>query len=212
MIPVKSVDPGTDGLLAFFAFENDTTDGSGNGLDGTIVGDPAFVEGIAGMALDLNGDDYVDCGTNDVLNNLSDAMTVSAWVNIRSRTTAWMSIVMKGESAWRLGVNNTTTGIHFGFTGGTRGWQAANSVTELPFGEWHHIAGTYDRSVGATVWVDGVAETVNPDPDGVATNEMSLFLGENPEAAGRLYDGLLDEVMIYNKALTKEEMLFLAGL
>jgi len=203
--------PGSDGLVARYAFENDTTDSSGNGLDGVVVGDPAFVDGVEGMALDFNGDDYVDCGTNDVLNNLSDAMTVSAWVNIRSVTTTWMSIVMKGETAWRLGVNGDTTGIHYGFTGGDRGWQAANSVTELPFGEWHHIAGTYDKSVGGTVWVDGVAETVNPDPDGVRTNELSLLLGNNPEQLSRLFDGLLDEVMIYNRAVSEGEMLYLAG-
>jgi hypothetical protein len=143
----EPVNPGTDGLVAHYAFENDTTDSSGNGLDGVIIGDAVFVEGVEGMALDFNGDDYVDCGTNDVLNNLSDAMTVSAWVNIRSVTTTWMGIVMKGETAWRLGVNGDTTGVHYAFTGGTRGWLAANSVTELPFGEWHHIAGTYDKSV-----------------------------------------------------------------
>ena len=206
----EPVDPGIDGLVAYYALENDVNDSSGNGLDGIIVGDPAFVDGVAGMALDFNGDDYVDCGTNDVLNNLSDAMTVSAWVNIRSVTTAWMGIVMKGETAWRLGVNNESTGVHFGFTGDARGWQAANSITELPLNEWHHIAGTYDRSVGATVHVDGVAETVNPNPDGVATNEISLLLGNNPEEPDRLFDGMLDEVLIYNRALSEEEILYLA--
>jgi hypothetical protein len=109
---------------------------------------------------------------------------------------------MKGETAWRLGTNGDTTGIHWGFTGGARGWQAANSVTELPLGQWHHIAATYDRSVGGTVYVDGIAETVNPDPDGVAANDQPLLIGENPEALGRLFDGLIDEVRIYNKALT----------
>ncbi|HUU19956.1 MAG TPA: LamG-like jellyroll fold domain-containing protein, partial [Sedimentisphaerales bacterium] len=186
---------------------------SSNGLDGILMGDPQWAIGIIDGALDFDGDgDYVDCGTNDVLNNLSNAITVSAWVNIRSVTTTWMGIVMKGETAWRLGVNGDTTGIHWGFTGGDRGWQAANSVTELPLDEWHHIAATYDKSVGGTNYVDGVAETVNPDPDGVATNEMPLLLGENPEALGRLFDGLLDDVRIYDRALSADELLELATL
>jgi len=187
-------------------------DSSGNGLDGILMGDPLWSAGLLDGALDFDGvDDYVDCGTSEALNNLSDAMTVSAWVNIRSVTTTWMGIVMKGETAWRLGVNGDTTGIHFGFTGGDRGWQAANSVTELPLDEWHHIAGTYDRSVGATNYIDGVAETVNPDPDGVRTNEMPLLLGENPEALGRLFDGLLDDVRIYDRALSADELSGLAA-
>ncbi|MBW7991886.1 MAG: LamG domain-containing protein, partial [Planctomycetes bacterium] len=205
------VNPGSNGLVASYALDGDTNDGSGNGLDGTIVGDPAFVEGMIGMALDLNGDDYVDCGTNETLNTLSDAITVSAWVNIRSVTTTWMGIVMKGETAWRLGVNGDTTGIHWGFTGGTRGWQAANSATELPLDEWHHIAGTYDKSVGGIVWIDGVAETENTDPDGVAANDQPLLLGENPEALGRLFDGLLDDVRIYDRMLSEAELRYLAG-
>ncbi|MFB0555735.1 MAG: LamG-like jellyroll fold domain-containing protein, partial [Phycisphaerae bacterium] len=61
------------------------------------------------------------------------------------------------------------------------------------------------------VWVDGVPETENPDPDGVATNEMPLLLGENPEATGRFYDGLLDDVRIYDRALSAAEILELAS-
>jgi len=186
---------------------------SANGLDGILMGDPQWSAGVLGGALDFDGDgDYVDCGTNATLNGLSDAITVSAWVNIRSVTTTWMGIVMKGETAWRLGVNGDTTGIHWGFTGGDRGWQAANSVTELPLDEWHHIAATYDKSVGGTNYVDGVAEAVNPDPDGVAGNEMPLLLGENPEALGRLFDGLLDDVRIYDRALSADEISGLATL
>ena len=194
-------------LLLYYDFETGegsaAIDQSGHSNHGAFMGDPQWATGIFGGALDLDGDgDYLDAGTNETLNTLSDAITVSAWVNIRSVTTTWMGIVMKGETAWRLGVNGDTTGIHWGFTGGARGWQAANSVTELPLGEWHHIAGTYDKDAGGTVYVDGVAETVNPDPDGVAANEQSLLIGENPEATGRFFDGLIDEVRIYNKALT----------
>ena len=199
-------------LVAHYPFENDTMDSSGNGLDGMVIGDPEFVDGVEGMALDFNGDDYVDCGTNDELNNLSDAMTVSAWINIRSVTTTWMVMVNKGETAWRLGVNGDTTAIHYGFTGGDRGWQQANTATELNIGEWYHVAATYDTSVGAQVYLDGVMDASNPDPDGVATNEMPLLLGENPEATGRFFDGVLDEVKIYNRALSAEEISNLAAL
>jgi hypothetical protein len=210
MIPVKSVDPGTDGLVAHYAFENDTTDSSGNGLDGTIIGDATFVEGVVGMALDLNGDDYVDCGGIAEF-SFADTMTISTWVNIRSRTVAWMAIAAKGENAWRLAVNNDTTGIHYAFSGGTRGWQAANTATQLAFDEWYHVAATYDTTVGATVYINGVPDASNPDVGGIDTNQFPLLIGENPEATGRLFDGMLDELMIYNKALSEEEVLFLAG-
>jgi hypothetical protein len=206
----EPIDPGTDGLVAYYALDGDVTDGSGNGLDGTIIGDPNFVEGIFGLALDFNGDDYVDCNTNDELNNLSDAMTVSTWVNIRSINNTWMVLVNKGETAWRLGINNGTSAIHYGFTGGDRGWQQANTATELVLGEWYHVAATYDTIVGAQVYLNGVVDASNSDLGGVSTNEMPLLLGENPEATGRFLDGILDEVMIYNRALSEGEILYLA--
>ena len=207
----EPVNPGTEGLVAHYAFENDTTDSSGNGLNGAVVGDPAFVDGVEGMALDFNGNDYVDCGGVAEF-SFTESMTVSAWVNIRSVTTAWMAMVAKGENAWRLGVNNLTTGIHYGFTGGARGWQAANSATELPLDEWHHVAATYNTTVGAIVYIDGVPDASNPDLGGIPVNQKSLLLGDNPEATGRLFDGMLDEVMIYNRALSEGEVRFLAGL
>jgi hypothetical protein len=210
LIPVVPVDPGTDGLVAHYAFENDTTDSSGNGLDGIAIGDPTFVAGVEGMALDFNGDDYVDCGGAAEF-SFTDSMTVSTWVNIRSVTTAWMAMVAKGENAWRLGVNNETTGIHYAFTGGARGWQAANTATELAFDQWYHVAATYDTNVGVTVYINGVADASNSDIGGIVTNEFSLLLGDNPEATGRLLDGVLDEVKIYNRALSEGEILYLAG-
>ena len=176
------------------------------------MGDPQWVDGLIGGALDFDGDgDYVDCGTDEVLNGLSERMTVATWVNIRSRPVAWMAIAVKGENAWRLSVNNETTGLHFGFTGGTRGWQGANSVTEIPLEEWHHVAGVYDNEVGGTIYVDGVPETVNADLGGTDFNETPFYLGENSESAGRFLDGMLDEVRVYGRALSEEEILYLAS-
>ncbi|MBN2592009.1 MAG: laminin G domain-containing protein, partial [Sedimentisphaerales bacterium] len=210
MIPVIPVNPGTDGLTAHYAFENDLADSSGNGLDGTAIGDPTFAAGVEGMALDLNGDDYVDCGGVAEF-SFADAMTVSTWVNVRSHTAAWMAMVAKGENAWRLGFNNTTTGVHYAFSGGGRGWQAANTATELAFGEWYHVAATYDTNVGATVYINGKADASNPDTGGIDINQFSMLIGENPEATGRLFDGMLDEIMLYDKALSESEILYLAG-
>jgi len=122
-----------------------------------------------------------------------------------------MAIVAKGENAWRLGVNNTTTGIHYAFSGGGRGWQAANTATELAFDEWYHVAATYNTKVGATVYINGKADASNPNTDGIDTNQFSMLIGENPEATGRLFDGMLDELMLYDRSLSEGEIRYLAG-
>jgi len=208
---IESVDPNAEGLVAHYAFENDTLDSSGNGLHGTVFGDPGYVDGVKGMALDFYGGNYVDCGGHAEF-SFTDTMTVSTWVNIRSITTGWMAMIAKGENAWRLSINNETTGIHYAFTGGDRGWQAANTATELPFGEWYHVAATYDTNAGALVYINGVMDGSNADTGGIVTNEMPLFLGDNPEATGRFFDGTLDEIKIFDRTLSAEEIGNLAGL
>jgi hypothetical protein len=78
------VNPGTEGLAAYYSFENDVNDSSGNGNNATINGDPVFVEGPTGygMALEFDGDgDFLDCGANPIL-ALTDAVSISAWIKV----------------------------------------------------------------------------------------------------------------------------------
>jgi hypothetical protein len=209
----EPIDPGTEGLVAAYAFENDVNDSSGNGFNGTVFGDPNFVEGIAGMALDFDGDgDYIDCG-NDPKFDITDKLTVATWVNIRSIPQPWSAVVDKGDSAWRISNNNTTTGMHFGFEDGTRGWQAANSATELNADEWYHVCGVYDTSVGAKIYINGAEDGSNPDKEGITISTYNVWIGDNSQTSDRRYwDGLIDELKIYDRALSEGEVMYLAGM
>jgi len=208
----EPVDPGTDGLIAYYTMENDANDSSGNGLNGTIVGDPNFVEGIAGMALDFNGDDYVDCG-NDERFSVTEYLTVALWVNIRTIPTAWTGVITKGNTAWRISNFQTTQRMHFAFENGSRGWQAANSETELNADEWYHVCGVYDINVGAKIYINGVEDGSNPDTGGITQNTSIVAIGTNSDATypEQAWDGLLDEIMIFDRALSEDEVKYLAG-
>jgi hypothetical protein len=209
--PVK---PSTEGLVAYYAMDGDATDGSGNGLDGTLVGDPDFVDGIAGMALDLDGDgDYVDCSNNELF-TITDAFTLSVWINWRTPTGSWQTVIAKGDNAWRLARGGDTQTMDFGFTdGGPRGWLAARTASEVPLGEWHHVVATIDTIDGAKIYLDGVLEGENPDTGGITVGSVNypVLIGENAQATGRFWDGLIDEVMIYSRVLSDAEIRYLAG-
>jgi hypothetical protein len=205
-------DPGNDGLVAYYAMENNVHDGSGNGLNGIVVGSPSYVPGPTGygMAMDFNGDDYVDCG-NDEDFSITEYLTVALWVNIRTIPTAWTGAITKGNTAWRISNYNTTQQMHFGFENGSRGWQAANSETELNAGEWYHVCGVYDINVGAKIYINGVEDGRNPDTGGITQNTSIVAIGTNSDATEQAWDGLLDEVMIFNRALAANEVEALAG-
>ncbi len=208
----EMVDPGTEGLIASYSFEGDVLDGSGNGNDGTIMGDPGFVEGMFGQAIDLDGDgDYIDCGANPILGMLeTNEVTVATWVNIRSIAHQWAAIVGKGENSWRLGNASLDPRFHFGISI----WNAPDTptldgVTAVGFDEWHHVAGMYDGG-SINIYLDGALDISTPTTEPIGATETSVLIGDNPEATGRYWDGLIDELLIYNRALSENEILFLA--
>ena len=197
-------------LVAYYAFENDVLDDSGNELHGEIIGDPVFANGAFGMALDLDGDgDYIDCG-NDPKFDILDEITVATWVNIRSIPQAWSAVIAKGDAAWRISNNNLTTGMHFAFEDGTRGWQAANTATELELGEWYHVCGTYDTIVGAKIYLNATVDGTNPDTEGLTLSTWNVYIGANQQYfAGddpRFWDGLIDEIYVFNRTLSEMEI------
>jgi hypothetical protein len=224
---VEPVGPSTEGLVAYYALDGNADDSSGNGLDGTLVtigdaNDATFVAGVAGMAIDLlpseNGTvgPCVNCGA-DPLFDLVDAVTVGAWVNFRSVPDEWRAIVAKGDSAWRIGNVGATTALHFGFCGyGSRPTtHGIDGVTEVGLDSWHYVCGTYDITEGAKLYVDGVLDVEIADTAGIALNTFDVTIGANMEDTGwkpyRLFDGMIDEVRIYNRALSADEVLALAG-
>jgi hypothetical protein len=218
----EPVDPGMAGLVAYYLFEGDVADYSGNGLDGTINGAPSYVQGLAkyGMAMDFHATapgetgDCVDCGASPLF-DLVDAMTVGAWVNIRSMPEEWRGVITKGDSAWRIATNAATTAFQFAFTGAGRSWLGATSTTQVAMNEWHYVCGTYDKAVGACIYVDGQLEGTNPDKGGIDVDTFNVWIGANSEDTGykpgRYFDGMIDEVRLYDRALSQAEVVFLSG-
>ncbi|HSV98843.1 MAG TPA: hypothetical protein VLI39_01625 [Sedimentisphaerales bacterium] len=77
-----------EGLIAHWAFDEESgnvaVDSSGNGNDGAIRGNPQWATGMVGGALDFDGNgDFIDCGNSPIF-NVTDALTLGVWVNLRS--------------------------------------------------------------------------------------------------------------------------------
>ena len=180
-------------------------DSSGNGNDGTLNGDPQWVAGMIGGALEFDGDgDYVNCG-NDPIFDITEEITLAIWVNandiLNGEHNCWLG---KGDNAYAI---KHQSGNYLEFFIYDGDWHSTNYTTDIESlnGEWHHMAGTYDGSE-LKFYLDGelAANLVYSSTIGTANHNVTL--GENSQAAGRFFDGMLDDARIYNEALSQEDI------
>ncbi len=198
-------------LVGYWKFD----EGSGNTAydlsnytnDGTINGDPKWVSGKIGAALEFDGsDDYVDCG-NDPSLNINDRITVAAWV--KTTSTAHGYFVSKG-TAWdetghyAIGQEyNVPMTFQFEIAG-SGGTIELDSNVAVNDDEWHYIVGTYDDTV-VRVYIDGVEENNATGSNRLTDSAVGgLTIGQR---GGNIISGTIDEVRIYNRALTESEIL-----
>jgi hypothetical protein len=200
---VEGADPS---LVAWYRFDGDASDSSGNNLHGTEVGDPTYTAGVFGQAIDMDGDgDYVDCG-NPPEFTIRDEITFMYWFQVREFNRAWQTVIAKGDDSWRssrAGSSGTESFMEAA-VGGTSG-NYLYGVTPVDDGQWHHIAATYD---GATfyLYLDGELESSEPSTGQIAVSSYNVCIGENSDATGRYWDGLIDDVMIFSRSFSQEEI------
>ncbi|MBN2228331.1 MAG: ThuA domain-containing protein [Candidatus Thorarchaeota archaeon] len=152
------------------------------------------------MALYFDGSDEVIIPSDSSLNPTS-ALTVMAWIHADD----WVGnqrILQKGvDDQYRLLDEGN---LEFGLAGVSGG----DIGTPLPTtGEWHHVAGTYDGST-ISLYVDGVERVSNSASGSLQTSSTSLYIGNKPLSSypGDRFKGIIDEVRIYNRALSNQEI------
>ncbi|MCP4258797.1 MAG: tetratricopeptide repeat protein [Planctomycetes bacterium] len=190
-------------LVALWKLDGDTKDSSGNGNDGTVNGDPSWVDGRIGGALKLDGvDDYVETNyTTDL-----PVWTIAVWVN---SPAAPKSVAPSGpvhreknyQISWDHGMGNFRGAAGISVRGE---WHAA-SFKELHANKWYHLAATYDGE-NLKAFKDGVLITNNSTPSGTPDAESeTLKLGRHAISTDS-FGGTIDDVRIYTYALSKDEI------
>jgi tetratricopeptide (TPR) repeat protein len=185
-------------------------DSSGNHHDGTVAGNATWTKGRTGGAIDLNGhDNFVRIADKSAFDFAGNA-TVACWVRLRSVPVEWTAIVTKGDTAWRLSTSGSEMKFHFAVQNWEAGKGFVNGATTVRANEWHHLAGVYDGSV-LKLYLDGTLDATAPWDQGMGRNNFDVLIGENAENKGRCFDGLIDDVRVYNYALSDNEIKALAA-
>jgi len=199
--------PPNDNLVGFWPL-NETSgtnapDESGNGNDGTIT-TPVWASGISGNALKA---DQVSIPDADVL-DISDNISISLWMKIDSYHTNYAETLGKQTNTTDSQFNMYLFGDYegngdegrlrfYGTAGGS--WKELSALTgKLNLDQWYHIVWVYNSTIGGQLYLDGEAYGGLTRSGTLATNNQSIISG--------LVHEYIDEVRIYNKALTADEV------
>jgi len=214
---VTPIDPGSEGLVAAYALDGDATDSSGNGLDGTVMGDTKPGDGIIGGAMEFDGDgDYIEVAHDPAL-DITGAISLSLWIRPdaddpegKGTETAPMAKALSTASpswSWqvRYGWGSPKPYMAFTFNTSPRAWAYVGQ--NLQQGEWHHIACSADGQT-LTAYLNGQATESTP-MGAITSSPTPVLIGSDGWSCDWI--GAIDEVRIYNRALSAGEILFLTG-
>ena len=180
-------------------------DESGTGNDGSIQDSPVTANGIGvsdSFHFDGNDDHVSVPNDNSIELGTVDRVTVSAWVTKDSAQSGWIAMLQHSDESYNLQFDN---GNEPEFTIHDDGsWVTAQYGNSVSSNQWHHYVGTYD---GTTIrfYVDGTLVDTNTVGDMDETN-LPLGIAENLDASGRHLDGKMDEIRLYDRALSASEV------
>jgi beta-lactam-binding protein with PASTA domain len=217
--------PSSDGLVLSLGFDeaSGTTaiDSSTSARNGTITG-AVRVPGRVGSALSFNGtSDWVTVvdGAAGTPLDLTTGMTIEAWVN-PTALSGWNTIVMKerGTNALSYALYANDGAPQPGGVAAPAGYvrasgfdQAVQGTSALPLNTWTHVATTYDGTT-ERIYVNGILVATRAQTGGIAVGDQPLRIGGNGSfAGGEFFQGLIDEVRVYNRAKTAAEIASDAG-
>jgi hypothetical protein len=202
--------PPGGGLVGAWAFAAGSgtiaADSSGSGNAGTLE-NATFGTGHTDGGLALNGTNarvtVADANSLD----LKTALTLEAWVNPAALGSAYRTVLLKER-----GTTNLAYALYASSDTGKPSLQiqAGSSIelrapAALPLNTWSHLAGTYDGSM-LRLYVNGTLVATKVASGSVAVTASPLRLGANA-IWGEWFNGALDDVRVYNRALTGGEIL-----
>ena len=205
----------TAGLVGYWPLDETTgnvaLDASGSGNNGTVI-NATRVDGEVRGALSFNGgNSLVDIPNNAIL-NFDGAITLAAWIKPQA-TDDMRTIIGHGFTVSPNGqvVLQIVDGRY-----GVGSWNGSGIGAYLPvpagdIGNWVHLAGVYT----GTTWIlyrNGVQVSNNVEPLGSIQVNANWAIGANGGGDSRFFNGLIDEVRVYNRALSESEIVAVANI
>jgi len=202
-------------LVAWWKFDeaegSNAGDSSGNELTGTLTGNPQWqpAGGKAGGALAFDGDgDFIDCGLDEEL-NITGAVTIASWIKL-SKSTDDQKIAGNQDDisgGYKLSIFSGKAEFEVRDSGNAlRNNRFVDGGTVLQPGVWYHIVGTYNQGGSIKTYVNAKLDREQETTNILAASSGPLKIGCEPFSGECQFNGLMDDLQIYNYPLSETEV------
>lgn len=186
-------------LVSYWSFDNSVDDHQGNN-NGTIVGSGStFSTAAYGDGIDLDGGNtYVNVGNDPSLNMTNSDLTISAWFRVDAFTDFWQTLISKGEgSNYRIARYSDSDSLSFNGS-----FPDVTAPVDINDDQFHHVAAVTKNGEYKNIYIDGVLMRTDLTGAIITDANLDLLIGNNPDILSRDWNGVIDDVAIWNTALT----------
>lgn len=207
---VHATPTGEPALIAHYAFDGNTDDASANANHPIVInGSPTFLAGQYGSALNLNGSGQYVMLPADMMAGVTD-FTIAAWVYWNGGGVYQRIFDFGNDTTQYMYLSPSFNGkLRFAIT--TNSWQneQALETSPLPVGQWTHVAITLGGTT-ARLYINGVLAATNSFTITPGSfNPVFNYLGKSQNDGDPQFNGRVDELVVYNHALSGTGMKWL---
>ena len=189
-------------------------DSSEYGHDGFLFGPAVISSGISGDAISFDGTDDYAVVNAPVIEGYP--FSYSVWVRTTLPDTANRRILEIANRSGQGSVYSIFLSVGdpcLGVVAPGTSWTSASSRTNINDGDWHHVAAVFETSTDKRLYVDGALKAEMTDEIDFSPEADTVTLGRDGDSnpnPDRYFQGDLDDVQIYSRVLTEEEILIFA--
>lgn len=210
----------TLGLIAFYPFDGDANDYSGNNNNGTVYGATLTTDrfNIVNRAYDFDGsNDYIQVPGSPSFNLIeqSNMVTITAWINIRAWYQNWSHFMMierhraSDDNGWGFAILKQPAECSIFYP---QDMALADTIGFQPsFNTWYHVAVSWNKTIddSARMYINGVKrKTFKTNyPALTNTNNGNVYIGRSIIGIDEYSDGKIDELGVYRRVLSDQEIM-----
>ena len=194
----------TNGLVAYYPFNGNANDESGNSNNGSIYGVTSTTDrfGNQNSAYLFDGDnDYIEINHSSSL-NITQSITISYWVKMETSGPYYFPYhIIEKHGCWGSGQRDND--INWGVM--TDNGDFFTWALSFDFNQWYNLTMKYD-GLNVSIYVNGQLYDSEPASGSIKTNTNKVYISRYDQGGNYYFDGTLDDFRIYNRALSESEI------